>query len=210
MSSSASKKADRKITSKQRAFAEHYAIHGNATEAYRRAYRAEGMKPESVKVEAQKLLKHPHVALTVQGLQARFAKIADEQFDVRAERILEEIAAVAFYNVADFFEWGHTDEPRLDQEPGGPSESMPSTGRLPYVRVRSSKELTSIQQAAIVSVKEVVSPLGHRTVEVTMADKLGALKLLLQNKGLVNGYNDREEAAERPLLVVLSPAEAKL
>jgi len=58
------------LTPKQEAFARAYVETGNASEAYRRAYQAEAMSPEAVRVEACRLLQRPKVALTVERLQA--------------------------------------------------------------------------------------------------------------------------------------------
>ena len=57
------------LTPKQQAFALAYVETGNASEAYRRAYDAENSSPETIKVEASRLLDNPNVALTVVGLQ---------------------------------------------------------------------------------------------------------------------------------------------
>lgn len=58
------------LTTKQEAFCHAYIEEGgNASAAYRRAYDAEGMSPESVKVEASRLLNSPNVALTVKRLR---------------------------------------------------------------------------------------------------------------------------------------------
>ena len=60
-----------KLTIKQGNFARTYVETGNASEAYRVAYDAENMKPEAIKVNACKLLKHANVALTVEHLKNR-------------------------------------------------------------------------------------------------------------------------------------------
>lgn len=57
------------LTPKQEAFALAYVETGNASEAYRRAYNAENSSPETVKVEASRLLDNPNVALTVLKMQ---------------------------------------------------------------------------------------------------------------------------------------------
>ena len=75
-------------------------LHGDASEAYRRAYNTNA-KPDTVKAEAQRLLNNPHVAPTIEALLKRVAEIAEEKFDIKAEDILQEIAAVAFYNAED-------------------------------------------------------------------------------------------------------------
>lgn len=58
------------MTPKQEAFARAYVETGNASEAYRRAYNAENMSPDAIKVNACKLLKSANVALTVAKLKA--------------------------------------------------------------------------------------------------------------------------------------------
>ena len=57
------------LTPKQEAFARAYVETGNASEAYRRAYDADNMKPEVVKVKACELLKNGNVAVTVEALR---------------------------------------------------------------------------------------------------------------------------------------------
>ncbi len=57
------------LTPKQEAFARKYVELGNASEAYRQSYDADNSSPETVKVEASRLLDNPNVALTVIKLQ---------------------------------------------------------------------------------------------------------------------------------------------
>jgi len=59
----------KKLTPKQERFAQEYLATGNASEAYRRAYNAEKMKPAVVKVKACELLKNGNVAVTVEDLR---------------------------------------------------------------------------------------------------------------------------------------------
>ena len=75
------------LTPKQEAFALAYVETGNASEAYRRAYSAEKMKPASVAVNASKLLADTKVALRVQELQAK----AVERHETTVDDILREL-----------------------------------------------------------------------------------------------------------------------
>jgi phage terminase small subunit len=75
------------ITPKQEAFARAYVETGNASEAYRRAYDAENSSPETIKVEASRLLDNPNVALTVVGLQ----EAARERTLVTIETLTKEL-----------------------------------------------------------------------------------------------------------------------
>lgn len=58
------------LTPKQEAFALAYVETGNASEAYRRAYNAENMKPAVIAVKASELLAHGNVSVRVKELQA--------------------------------------------------------------------------------------------------------------------------------------------
>ncbi len=75
------------LTPKQEAFALAYVETGNASEAYRRAYNAEKMKPASVAVNASKLLAGAKVALRVQELQAK----AVERHEITVDDLIREL-----------------------------------------------------------------------------------------------------------------------
>ena len=78
------------LSPKQEAFARAYVETGNASEAYRRAYDADNMKPEVVKVKACELLKNGNVAVTVEALKAKHAKRHDITVDRITEMLLED------------------------------------------------------------------------------------------------------------------------
>lgn len=70
------------LTPKQEAACQAYIeCGGNQSEAYRRAYDAENMKPESVWVEACKVFSNPNVSQRVIELQAKHAKRHDVTID---------------------------------------------------------------------------------------------------------------------------------
>lgn len=68
------------LTPKQESFCLAFIETGNASEAYRRSYDAANMKPESVAVNASKLLASAKVALRVEELRA--AIVERHQFTV--------------------------------------------------------------------------------------------------------------------------------
>ena len=75
------------LTPKQEAFALAYVETGNASEAYRRAYNAEKMKPASVAVNASKLLADAKVAPRVKELQAK----AVERHEITVDDLIREL-----------------------------------------------------------------------------------------------------------------------
>jgi phage terminase small subunit len=75
------------LTPKQEKFVHAYLETGNASEAYRRAYDASGMKPNVIHVKASELLVNGKVSVRLRQLQA----IAAQRAVVTAETILGEL-----------------------------------------------------------------------------------------------------------------------
>lgn len=66
----------KKLTQKQESFCLLYLETGNASEAYRRAYSCEKMKPETINRTAKEMLDHPKIAARVAELRAPVVKKA--------------------------------------------------------------------------------------------------------------------------------------
>jgi phage terminase small subunit len=81
----------RSLTPKQEAFAHKYVETGNASEAYRFAYDAEGMSLPVVWKEASLLLDNPKVSVRVSEIQERSLK----RVDVSAEDIVRGLFEIA-------------------------------------------------------------------------------------------------------------------
>lgn len=64
------------LTPKQEAFALAYVETGNASEAYRRAYNAVNMKPETVNRTAKELMDNPKIAARVSSLKVKLEEKA--------------------------------------------------------------------------------------------------------------------------------------
>lgn len=75
------------LTPKQEAFALAYVETGNASEAYRRSYNAEKMKPSVIAVKASELLANGNVAVRVAELQAAHV----ERHEITVDDILREL-----------------------------------------------------------------------------------------------------------------------
>lgn len=81
------------LTPKQEAFAQAYVETGNASEAYRRSYSAENMKPEVVANKASDLLKKGDVRVRVAELQAKAA----ERHELTVGDIIRELEEARTY-----------------------------------------------------------------------------------------------------------------
>ena len=79
-----------KLTPKQEAFVREYLKTGNASEAYRRAYNATNMKPQTIGREATRLLADPLVTTHIGGLQ----KKAEAKALLSFEEHMEELKAL--------------------------------------------------------------------------------------------------------------------
>lgn len=91
-----------KLTPKQEAFCLAYLETGNASEAYRRAYSAENMKPETVNRNAKALLDHNKIATRLAELRARCESAAV----MGRQEALERLSMVARTSLSDLVEFG--------------------------------------------------------------------------------------------------------
>lgn len=97
------------LTVKQENFCNYYLECGNASEAYRRAYSCEKMKPEIINIKACELLGSGKVAVRVRELQAALQARSDLNKD-EAVNILTNIARA---NVVDMLEIKRTENYRV-------------------------------------------------------------------------------------------------
>jgi phage terminase small subunit len=102
------------LTPKQEKFAQHYALHHNATEAYRSA----GYKgnPAHVHRRAIEVLQNRNVSARIEELQERVKNRAEEVFDLTADKLLNQYVRIAFADAGDYYDW---DE---DQVKGRPDQ----------------------------------------------------------------------------------------
>ena len=143
------KKANKRkttLSSKQRRFVEEYLIDTNATQA---AIRAGYSKKTAQQMGSENLLK-PVIAAEIQTEMDK----RSERTEITADRVLEEIAKMAFANIEDFVDWTNG-----------------------TITVKSSSGLTKRQTAAVSEISESVSATGG-TVKIKLHDKKGSLELL--------------------------------
>ncbi len=146
----------RQLTPKQLRFVSEYFEGGNKVAAYRQAYDCRRMSDTTIRRKAQEVAASPKVAAEI---EAHYTDLRSANM-VTAERVLQEIAAIAFADFTDFIELFE--------------------GRY---QVRDSDDLTKQQRAAIKSIRSVETPDGPR-VEIELHDKLGALRQLAKSMGL--------------------------
>jgi hypothetical protein len=209
------------LTKAQLQFCEHYALTGNGAESYLKAYPASKKHTPQYRAEhASHLLATAKIRDKISQLAEKVAVILDQKFEITAEKVLQELAAIAFQNSADYFEWGIHDHPvrRKNKETGKyeimeDENGFPVTEPVPFAVIKPSSDLTKVQKAAIVSVSETITKTGDRMIEAKMADKLGALKLLGAHLKIFG--NDKpgpnvNVGAGGTVNLIVSPSEAAL
>ncbi len=140
-----------KLTPKQEAFCLVYIETGNASEAYRQAYpRARNWKPETVHREAHALLNNPKISTRLDELRRPALKKAE----VTVERVVKELARIAFGDKRELMEWG----------PDG-------------VTLKPSDGLSEDQASMVAEVSETISQSGG-SIKLKTYDKVRALELL--------------------------------
>ncbi len=154
------------MTPRQRRFVEEYLVDLNATRAAKRA----GYTVRSAKDHGYRLLKNPAVAAAVAKAQGRRAA----RTRVSADRVVTELAKVAFGDPRRLLSWG----------PDG-------------VVLRDSSELTEAEAALVSEVSETRTAAGGGTRKVKLHCKLTALNALGKHLGLFG--NGRQSALARAL-----------
>jgi phage terminase small subunit len=154
-----SKTDPKALTAKQEKFVTQYLEHGNATRAYREVYDVSKTKPASIEQLACRLLKHVKVRSRIDELKEAARKKAEERYFVSNERLIAELATIAFANPEDYFEWS-----------------------AEGVTVKPSCELTQRQRAAVSEVSQTITP-GGGSIKVKLSDKQAAIDKLLRIQG---------------------------
>ena len=164
------------ITEKQKAFVDEYLIDLNATRAYKAVYKS-CKKDETARVNGSRLLTNANVAAYLAERQKELRK----RTEVTQERVIGELAAIAFADVADYVQ-------------------IINDGGLPMVQLTPTKEIPTNKRAAIAGIKQ-----GNNGIEVKLYNKLDALDKLGRHLGLFKEYDsDAEEIADDGFLEALS------
>lgn len=136
------------LTPKQQRFVAEYLVDLNGKQAAIRA----GYSPKTAEAQAARLLSNVKVQDAVRDAMAK----RERRTEVTADRVLRELAAIGFYDIADY------------AEINGGSVILKATADIPRDK-----------RAAIAGIKETQSG-----VEVKMADKLKALELIGRHLGM--------------------------
>lgn len=180
------------LTAQEEAFCQHYALNQIGAAAYLHAFpKASKWKPATVHQHASRLLAQGKIQARLMQLKNKVQEIAEKKFEVTTTRVLQELAAIAFANAEDYFEWGTRDVFKRDRKTGNlmvNEKGEPiKIGEEPYAIIKPSKKLTREQKAAITGVSQGYAQNGMATMDVKMGDKIAALKTIGTHLGMFNG-----------------------
>lgn len=167
------------LTDKQKRFCEEYLIDLNATQAAIRA----GYSPKTAEQTASRLLRN----VKVQEYIAKRQKELSRSTEITQERVIKELALIAFSNNADY---AHVVEKKMQVEAGGTLVDVLDKDGNPVmyrtVEPVLTEELTEEQKRALAVIKK-----GRDGLEVKSCDKVKALELLGKHLGI---FTDKIEA----------------
>ena len=152
-----------KLTPKQMRFVDEYMVDFNATQAAIRA----GYKAKTAHVIGAENLRKPKIAEEI----ARRQKDLQRRTEVTQERVVMELARIAFANIADYI---HVETQTRTKDDG--TEVTYQT-----VMFNETQELSADQRAALAVVKQSVNGF-----ELKLHDKIKALELLGRHIGMFN------------------------
>jgi hypothetical protein len=171
------------LTSKQEAFAEHYAVNGNATEAYRSAGYSTKCAPETIHNKAHALTKKDKVRARIDELQQRVRRDAEEKFDFTVETLMQMYIDIAMCDPSDLYDWDENGNMKLKP----PSSLTPRQRRL----------IGHLQKTNGKSV----------SVEFRMNDRMKALDALSKRLGF---YELDNAQSQGNVIVNITPDDAAL
>lgn len=168
------------LTAKQKRFCDEYLLDLNGSAAYTRAgYKGDA---ETARRNASRMLTNADVQTYVSRLQAERA----QRTQITADRVLAEIARVAFANITDVIEWSQQG-----------ISVVPSDGL----------SVDSTAAIAEVIMNETQSESGvTRQIKIRMHDKLKALGKLADHLGLDFSLDDMVNAVLAQGYAVANPA----
>lgn len=173
------------LTAQQEKFCQHYALHKNGSAAYRVGYpTSKKWDNQDVAVAASKLLAQPKIQQRITVLTVKVVAIADKRFDITVDRIMQELAAMAFHNIGDYMSWGTREVEKVDRK------GQAYRTKEAYLDFKPSDELDAAQRKAVVGVERTLSKTGVPVVNIKLAGKESALKLLGQHLGMFSSKGD--------------------
>lgn len=156
------------LTPKQEAFALAYVETGNASEAYRKVYNAQRMKPASINRKAKELLDHGKISARVAEVMAA----AVSSVVMNRQQALERLTLIAETRITDILEFRTVEIKTVGKD--GEEESDEQTIWL-------MKDSPEIEKRAAAAIKSVT--MTKHGPKIEMYDARGAIEQLSKMQG---------------------------
>ena len=173
------------MTEKQKRFVEEYLVDLNATQAAIRA----GYSAKTADRIGPELLGKTCVSGAIQEA----IKDRERRTEITQDRVIQELARVAFANGTDFARVVSREAPTtvIDEE-GNPQQVM---GLVQTVKILDTDAVDPEKRAAIAGIKE-----GKYGIEVSSHDKVRALELLGKHLGMFDSKTTQNQDRKNNLL----------
>lgn len=175
---------EKKLTEKQKRFADEYLIDLNGTRAYKAAYPSV-KKDNTAAVNANRLLRKTNIAAYI----AKRQQAQQERTEITQDMVLRELAAIAFSDATDY---AKVIEKTAEVVQDGTSVPVLDAQGNPVIyrtiEPELSQNLNAKQKAAISTIKQ-----GRSGWEIKAHDKLKALELLGKHIGMFGQASAKTE-----------------
>lgn len=180
------------LTERQARFVAEYLVDLNATQAAIRA----GYSEKNAGKIGPELLGKTRISEAIREAMKR----REQRTEITQDRVLQELARVAFANGTDFARVVVREEPTTVVDEDGDLKQV--TRRIQTVEIVDTSRIDHEKRAAIASIKE-----GKYGIEVSSYDKVKALELLGKHLGMFDGKGGQRESEENNLLQAIQSAE---
>lgn len=178
------------MTDAQKRFCDEYLIDLNATKAYKVAY-PNCKKDETARANSSRLLTKANIQNYISDRQ----KELQEETKVTQQRVISELAAIAFFNIKNIYNKDGSLKPvkDMDDETAKAISSVKTLQKAGSMKININPEGTD---------EEVpIEHIAEQTIEYKTNDKKGALELLGKHLGMFNDVNVNMKNAVQVQLV---------
>lgn len=172
------------LTDKERVFCHEYLVDLNQSAAYLRAGYKAGRTPNQTSARASELRAKPSIDAHIAGLMARRV----ERTDITADRVVQELAKIAFASLRGFISIDAEGQPRIDLRRAGPDD----LDALSEVQTEMVLERAGSGDEATTNTV--------RKTKVKMHNKLKALHDLAEHTGV---FRTSDKNEPNPLSILL-------
>lgn len=162
-------------------FCQHYALNPNGAAAVLSTWPSTSrLKPQGRAERASKLLAQPKIKARVAALRAKVQQAAETKFDVTKDRVLQGLAELAFFNMADVMSFDQDGRPFLDLSRMTRAQAAAFTELSSETVSRKVEDLEDVPEGTEAAAKHV----SVVKAKVKVADKRAALVDLGKHLGL--------------------------